>query len=159
MAAEIWSSPIILFIALVYAIFEVCRLTWTVPYQPKQPQLTWQQRFRLRHLYLQQPSGSHWLHQLIIAGLISLAPLLLVALSIWILPPLISCGALIIWAIGTWVYARKQLFSRRAYWLQQREQSPFTLIDDDQTQGRLIQLNRLMIAIIIAVLDYGWLNH
>lgn len=159
MTAEIWSSPIILFIALAYAIFEACRLAWTVPYQPKQPQLTRQQRFRLRHLYLQQPSGSHWSRQLIIAGLISLIPLLLVISSLWILPPLIGCGALIIWAIGTWVYARKQLFSRRAYWLQQKERSPFNLINDEQTQSRLIQLNRLMIAIIIAVIDYDWLNH
>ncbi|MFC6294505.1 hypothetical protein ACFQH1_04745 [Lactiplantibacillus daoliensis] len=159
MSAKILSSPIILVIALVYVIFGGCRLIWSLPYTLKQSTLTIRQRSRLRKLYNQQPGTTKLPQYLGVTLCLLIILSLVIPLSGWSVPQLWLSFIWLIWLLIGWWSGRQGLDRRRNYWQAQHGQLPFNLIDDKQFQTRRIQFNRLVIAAIIAILDYGWLFH
>jgi len=159
MSAKIFSSPIVLIIALVYVIFEGWRLIWSPPYTLKQSTLTIRQRGRLRKMYNQQPGATKLPQYLGVTLCLLIILNIVIPLSGWSVPQLLLSFIWLIWLLIGWWSGRQELDRRRNYWQAQHGQLPFNLIDNEQFQTRRIQFNRLVIAAIIAILDYSWLFH
>lgn len=159
MSTKILSLPIILVIALIYVIFEGGRLIWQPPYTPKQANLTWKQRYRLRTMYAHIPNTTKSPRFMLVTLLVLFIIGIVLSLNGRFVPQVIVSGAWLVWLAISWWFGRQQLDQHRNYWLAKREQSPFVLINDEQAQGRRIQFNRLVVAAVIVVLDYGFFFH
>lgn len=161
MFTQIWTSPLVLGIALAYAVFEAGQLIIRQPYTLKQSNLTWIQRARLFKRYYhaaKMPTSARrtatgiifvFGYTILTPWLSDLGqPLIILSLTglIWLL-----------WIWLMWSQGHQQMHHRRDYWQRQQAASPFELIDAEAARSRQLTYNRLIMAIAIVAIDYVYL--